>query len=47
MHNTIENSMNSNCTKGKEQKPKDVHITIVTNPTKLVQPYLYETIYKG
>jgi hypothetical protein len=31
--------MNANSTKGKKRKPKDVHIILVTNPTKLVQPY--------
>jgi hypothetical protein len=29
--------MNANSTKGK--KPTDNHITLVTDPTKLVQPY--------
>ena len=37
--NTIKNNMNADGTKGKKRKPKDVHITLVTNPTKLVQPY--------
>jgi hypothetical protein len=31
--------MNTNSTKGKKQKPADNHITLVTHPTKLVQPY--------
>jgi hypothetical protein len=31
--------MNANSTKAKRQKPTDNHITLVTNPTKLVQPY--------
>jgi hypothetical protein len=31
--------MNADSTKGKKRKPKDIHITIVTNPTKLMQPY--------
>jgi hypothetical protein len=31
--------MNADSTKGIKQKPKDVHLTLVTDPTKLVQPY--------
>ena len=31
--------MKSNSARGKKRKQKDVHITIVTDPTKLVQPY--------
>ena len=31
--------MNSNSAKGTKRKQKDDHITIVTDPTKLVQPY--------
>ena len=31
--------MNVDSTKDKKQKPKDNHITLVTDPTKLVQPY--------
>jgi hypothetical protein len=31
--------MNADSAKGKKRKPKDNHITLVTNPTKLVQPY--------
>jgi hypothetical protein len=31
--------MNANSTKGKKRKPKDNHISLVTDPTKLVQPY--------
>ena len=37
--NTIKNNMNADSTKDKKQKPKENHITLVTNPTKLVQPY--------
>ena len=37
--NTINNMMNADSAKGKKRKPKDSHITLVTNPTKLVQPY--------
>jgi hypothetical protein len=37
--NTIKNNMNADSTKGKKRKPKNVHITLVTDPTKLVQPY--------
>jgi hypothetical protein len=37
--NTIKNNMNADSTKDKKQKPKDNHITLVTNPTNLVQPY--------
>ena len=37
--NTIKNNINADSTKGKKQKPRDVHITFVTDPTKLVQPY--------
>jgi hypothetical protein len=37
-NNTIKNNMNSNSTKGRKWKPKDVHITIFTDPTKVVQP---------
>jgi hypothetical protein len=31
--------MKADSTKCKKGKPKDVHITVVTDPTKLVQPY--------
>jgi hypothetical protein len=31
--------MNANSTKGKKQKPTDNHMTLVTDPTKFVQPY--------
>ena len=37
-NNAIKYNMNSNSTKGKKQKPKEVHTTNVTDPTKLVQP---------
>jgi hypothetical protein len=37
--NTIKNNVTSNSTKGKKRKPKDIDITIVTDPTKLEQPY--------
>jgi hypothetical protein len=31
--------MNANSTKAKIRKPTDNHISLVTDPTKLVQPY--------
>jgi hypothetical protein len=31
--------MNADSTKGIKRNPKDVYLTLVTNPTKLVQPY--------
>jgi hypothetical protein len=31
--------MNANSTKAKKQKPKDIHITLVTDPTKRMHSY--------